>query len=102
MAGRNQPAASPRGHSTSVEHDADTLAGKTFGPYQIEEKVGEGGMATVYRAYQPSLHRSVALKVLRLPDKGRQDFLARFEREAALLARFQHPNILPVFDYGQE
>lgn len=83
----------------------EDLTGKQFGPYQIVAPLGEGGMAAVYRAYQPGMERYVALKVLprRLADAGllAPEFLARFQREARLLAQLQHPHILPVFDYGQ-
>jgi serine/threonine protein kinase len=60
----------------------DSLIGKTLGQYQIVELAGRGGMATVYRAYQPSLRRYVALKVL--PDHlaADQDFVVRFRQEA--------------------
>ena len=79
----------------------DDLTGKQFGPYQIVSLVGEGGMATVFKAYQASMERHVALKVLprQLAEAG--DFSARFQREARLVAQLQHPHILPVFDYGQ-
>jgi len=79
----------------------DDLTGKQFGPYQIVSLVGEGGMATVFKAYQASMERNVALKVLprQLAEAG--DFSARFQREARLVAQLQHPHILPVFDYGQ-
>ncbi len=83
----------------------ENLTGKQFGPYQIVAPLGEGGMAAVYKAYQPAMERYVALKVLprRLADDGllAPEFFARFQREAKLLAQLQHPHILPVFDYGQ-
>jgi serine/threonine protein kinase len=78
------------------------LQGQHLGPYQIVERVGRGGMAVVYKALQPALHRYVAIKVLPpafLDDDG---FRARFHQEAATVARLVHPNILPVYDYGQE
>jgi hypothetical protein len=79
----------------------EDLSGKQFGPYQIVAPLGEGGMAAVYKAYQPSTERLVALKIL--PRHFGQDpqFVARFEQEAKILANLQHPHILPVFDYGQ-
>lgn len=70
-----------------------------FGQYEIQEQIGVGGMATVYRAYQPKLDRSVAIKVMHkmfLEDAG---FTARFEREARIVARLDHPNIVPIYDY---
>ncbi|HWQ15834.1 MAG TPA: serine/threonine-protein kinase, partial [Roseiflexaceae bacterium] len=76
------------------------LAGTRLGQYQIVEKIGSGGMATVYKAHQPSLDRFVAIKVLH---RGHDpQFAGRFKREAYAIARLQHPNILPIYDYGEE
>jgi serine/threonine protein kinase len=71
-------------------------------PYQILGELGRGGMATVYRAYQPSLEREVALKVLPEFLLVQPGFKARFHREAVAVARLQHPNILSVFDHGEQ
>jgi len=80
----------------------DDLTGRTLGQYQIVQRLGEGGMATVYKAFQPSLNRYVAIKVLP-PDLARQpDFAARFTREAHAVAQLQHPHILSVHDFGRE
>ncbi len=81
----------------------DDLVGRTLGQYQIVQRLGEGGMATVYKAFQPSLNRYVAIKVLP-PDLARQqpDFAARFAREAHAVAQLQHPHILSIYDFGQE
>ncbi len=78
------------------------LEARTLGPYRLEYKLGEGGAATVYRAYQPSMERHVAIKVLKL-ELAAQDpaFLERFTREARIVAQLQHPHILPVIDFGQ-
>jgi sugar lactone lactonase YvrE len=76
--------------------------GTNFGGYRIDGELGEGGMATVYRAYQPSLRRTVAIKVIGAHLAGQVDFQARFRREAEVLARLEHPNILPVYDYGEQ
>ena len=78
------------------------LIGKQLGPYQITEKLGEGGMACVFKALQPSMNRSVALKVLPQRYADAPEFAERFEQEARVLATLQHPHILPVFDYGRE
>jgi Tol biopolymer transport system component/serine/threonine protein kinase len=75
------------------------LSGQTLGPYQIIELIGKGGMASVYRARQPSIGREVAIKVLS-GELHADTFLARFEREVQVIARLQHPHILPVYDYG--
>ena len=79
----------------------EDLTGRQFGPYQIVAPLGEGGMAAVYKAYQPSMERYVALKVLPRHFADDPQFTARFQQEAKLLAQLQHPHILPVFDYGQ-
>jgi basic membrane protein A len=79
----------------------EDLTGKQLGPYQIVAPLGEGGMAAVYRAYQPAMERYVALKVLPRHFADDPRFAARFQREAKLLAQLQHPHILPVHDYGQ-
>jgi serine/threonine protein kinase len=79
----------------------EDLTGKHFGPYQIVAPLGEGGMAAVYKAYQPAMERYVALKILPRHFAEDPQFVARFHREAKLLAQLQHPHILPVFDYGE-
>jgi Tol biopolymer transport system component len=80
----------------------DDLVGHTLGQYQIVQRLGAGGMATVYKAFQPSLNRYVAIKILP-PDLARQpDFAARFTREARAIAQLQHPHILTIHDFGQE
>jgi len=80
----------------------DNLIGKTLGKYQIMELAGKGGMAAVYKAYQPSLNRYVALKVL--PPYLAQDeqFVARFKQEALAAAALRHPNIMVIYDVEEE
>jgi hypothetical protein len=78
------------------------LAGQTLGHYQLMEQIGRGGMATVYKAYQPSLDRYVAVKVLPTYLAHEPGFAARFEREARAVAKLDHPHILPVHDFGRE
>jgi tRNA A-37 threonylcarbamoyl transferase component Bud32 len=83
-------------------HDSmENLTGRQLGPYQILAPLGEGGMASVYRAYQPSMDREVAVKVLPRQYSQSPEYLARFKQEARLLARLQHPHVLPVFDFGE-
>lgn len=79
----------------------EDLTGKQFGAYKIVAPLGEGGMAAVYKAYQPAMERFVAVKVLSRTLAESTEFTNRFQREAIMLARLQHPHILPVFDYGQ-
>jgi tRNA A-37 threonylcarbamoyl transferase component Bud32 len=80
------------------------LTGQSLGQFQVQEQIGQGGMARVYKAYQPSLDRFVAIKVIAAQvDEARDnEFLARFASEARLVARLTHPNIVPVHDFGEE
>ena len=80
---------------------SDNLVGQTLGQYEITEVIGKGGMATVYRAYQPRLKRDVAVKVMLSPLAADPTFRERFEREAQAIARLRHPNILSIHDYGE-
>ena len=75
--------------------------GENIGPYQIVEKLGQGGMATVFKAYHPSLDRYVALKVLHPAFDEDKSFASRFQREARVVAKLEHPNIVPVYDYAE-
>lgn len=75
--------------------------GQMLGPYQIIGQIGEGGMATVYKAYQPSMDRNVAIKVLPSQLAESAEFAKRFQQEARIIAKLEHPHILPVFDYGE-
>jgi tRNA A-37 threonylcarbamoyl transferase component Bud32 len=77
------------------------LTGTTLGPYTIVEKIGGGGMATVYKAYQPAVDRYVALKVVRADMADTPQFRQRFDREARTIARLEHRYILPVYDFGE-
>jgi len=79
-----------------------TLTGQVVGRYQILERVGQGGMATVYKAYDPVEGRNVAVKVLSSLAADSPHFTARFQREAKVVSELRHPNIVPVWDYGQD
>ncbi len=74
------------------------LIGSYLGQYWLTDIIGRGSTSTVYKAYQPSLGRYVAVKVLRSIDP---QFAVRFRREAKAIAHLQHPNILPIFDYDE-
>jgi serine/threonine protein kinase len=76
--------------------------GKRLGTYQIVEQIGQGGMATVFKAYQPSMDRYVAIKILPSHFTEDESFVGRFTQEARTLARLEHPHILPVHDYGEQ
>ncbi len=75
------------------------MIGSKLGPYELIEEIGRGGMAAVYRAYQPNMDRFVAVKVLFRAVAADGTSLERFQREARLVARLEHPHILPVYDY---
>ncbi|HLY26887.1 MAG TPA: serine/threonine-protein kinase [Aggregatilineales bacterium] len=75
--------------------------GDTVGPYRISDRLGQGGMATVFRAYHPNLDRYVAIKVLHPALKEDPNFLARFTREAQIIAKLEHPSIVPIYDYAE-
>ncbi|MGD2150964.1 MAG: protein kinase [Desulfobacterales bacterium] len=79
----------------------EDLTGKQLGRYQIVDQLGAGGMATVFKAYQPRMDRYVALKVLPRHFSKNTDFIHRFSQEARLIAKLEHPHILPVHDYGE-
>jgi len=78
------------------------MIGRTLGNYRIIEQIGMGGMATVYKAYDPDTDRYVAIKIL--PEQFSQDptFRQRFEREAKAIAKLEHLHILPLFTYGED
>ncbi len=79
--------------------------GRTLGRYYLSAQLGEGGMATVYKAYDIRLERDVAIKIIRSEQFSSttfEQFLKRFEREAKALAKLNHPNIIPIIDYGEE
>ena len=76
--------------------------GKRFGPYEVIEKIGQGGMGVVFRAREPRLERDVALKIL--PDRlaSNPSFTRRFLREAQAAARIEHPGIVSIYGVGEE
>ncbi len=95
-------AVKPDAPTAPAETKAANLVGQSLGPYQIVEQIGAGGMGTVYKAYQPSMDRYVAIKVL--PAQVSQDaqFIKRFQREAKAIARLEHAHILPAYDFGEQ
>ena len=75
-------------------------AGSTLGPFRIIELIGQGGMASVYKAYEAELDRHVALKILPPEFLHDDTFAKRFKREAKVVARLEHPNIVPIHRFG--
>ena len=73
---------------------------KTIGKYQIQGEVGRGGFGTVYRAWDPTVNRAVAIKVLTLA--GDADLLTRFRNEAAATGNLHHRNIVTIHDFGEQ
>ncbi len=77
------------------------VVGETVGPYKITAYVGQGGMATIFKAYHATLDRYVALKVIHPALKEDRSFINRLRREAAIIARLNHPNIVTVYDFSE-
>ncbi|MBK8900504.1 MAG: serine/threonine protein kinase [Anaerolineaceae bacterium] len=75
---------------------------KTFGRYIIKTKLGQGGMGSVYHAYDPNFRREVALKLLDRRLLHDLKFRRRFEREAQAVAKIDHPGIVPIYDFGED
>ena len=87
--------------SRPLPDNTDELIGKRLGTFEILEEIGRGGMATVYKARQTTINRTVAVKVLPrrlLHDPG---FYERFEREVEVISHLEHPHIVPIYEYGQ-
>jgi len=80
----------------------EEMTGKLIGHYRILRPLGIGGTSTVFLARDVNLQRDVALKVFQPREGETQDFLRRFAREARVVAQLDHPNILSVYDYGEE
>jgi DNA-binding beta-propeller fold protein YncE len=79
----------------------DFSPGQILGQYRITGKIGEGGMGAVYKAEQPSISRTVVIKVLSAAFSEYADARDRFRRELDMITRLEHPHILPVYDFGE-
>ncbi len=75
--------------------------GQAVGPYQVIGQLGHGGMATVYKAHHSRLDRNVAIKVMHKAFTEDAGFITRFEREAQIVAKLEHPHIVPVYDFNE-
>lgn len=80
----------------------DDLTGQVIKTYELKEKIGEGGFGAVYRAHQKLIGREVAIKIILPRHANQPDFVRRFETEAQLVARLEHPYIVPLYDYWRE
>jgi serine/threonine protein kinase len=89
----------PREMSSPATTTTD-LVGQVIGPYQVLDKIGQGGMATVYRGFHAELDRQVAIKVLAGALPTTPELVQRFQREARTIAALRHPNVVQVYDFG--
>ena len=81
----------------SMERD---IINKSFDKYRLVTQLGQGGMASVYQAYDPNLYRYVAIKILHSHLTNNEDFIERFQSEAILMASLHHPNIVQIYDFA--
>jgi serine/threonine protein kinase len=79
---------------------SNNLSGSMLGNYELRQVIGVGGMASVYQAHQKNLERLVAVKILSQALTHEPGYAERFNREARTAASLEHPNIVPVYDYG--
>ncbi len=99
---QKEPSPIPTPSPAPGEIGRSDLSGRAVKGFQLGEKIGSGGFGVVYRAVQPSVERDVAVKII-LPRYANQPaFIRRFEAEAHLIARLEHPHIVPLYDYWRE
>src|SRR5512138_2550213 len=96
----NLPAVTPP--PSMEEIGREDLTGRAIRGYALAERIGMGGMGSVYRAVQPNVDREVAVKIILPAFANHPDFIRRFETEAQLVARLEHPHIVPLYDYWRE
>ncbi len=84
-------------HDPGLETEGETLRG-----YRLLEQLGEGAFGVVHRAYQPDVGREVAVKVIHPRLANHPEFIRRFTAEAQLVARLEHPHIVPLYDYWRD
>ncbi len=87
---------------TAASFRSQTPGSQHLKSYQIAEQIGAGAFSVVYRGRQPSVDRDVAVKVIRAELADRPEFVRRFEAEAQLVARLEHPFIVPLYDFWRE
>jgi WD40 repeat protein/serine/threonine protein kinase/DNA-binding SARP family transcriptional activator len=86
----------------TLRPELDMMSGRPIRGYELGEFIGAGHMGTVYRAYQPGVGRNVAIKIIQAGYADRPIFIQRFELEARLVARLEHPYIVPLYDFWRE
>jgi WD40 repeat protein/transcriptional regulator with XRE-family HTH domain len=84
------------------EVGSEDLSGRAIRSYQLGERIGVGGFGAVYRAVQPGIEREVAVKLILPRYADHPDFIRRFETEARVIARLEHPHIVPLYDYWRD
>ena len=90
-------------HERILRQDPELdLKGEPLRGYRLLEQIGEGAFGVVYRATQPQVGREVAVKAVAPELANHPDFVRRFEREAQIVARLEHPHIVPLYDYWRE
>jgi WD40 repeat protein/serine/threonine protein kinase/DNA-binding XRE family transcriptional regulator len=100
--GRDVPLTPPTLPPAPEEVGLEDLSGRAIRGYQLGERIGSGGFGAVYRAVQPQIERDVAVKIILPRFADQPEFIRRFEAEAQLIARLEHPHIVPLYDYWRE
>jgi serine/threonine protein kinase/DNA-binding XRE family transcriptional regulator len=102
LPGTSSPPPLPTPSVLPEEIGDEDLTGRAIRGYELGERIGTGGFGVVYRAVQPLIDREVALKIILPHYANHPDFIRRFEAEAQLVARLEHPYIVPLYDYWRE
>jgi WD40 repeat protein/serine/threonine protein kinase/DNA-binding XRE family transcriptional regulator len=97
-----EPPPTPTPPPSAKEIGQEDLTGRAVRGYKLAELIGAGGFGAIYRATQPSVEREVAVKIILPRFANDPDFIRRFEAEAQLVARLEHPFIVPLYDYWRE
>jgi WD40 repeat protein/transcriptional regulator with XRE-family HTH domain len=96
------PPSLPTPSPTPEEIGREDLSGRAIRGYELGERIGTGGFGVVYRAVQPLVEREVAIKIVLPQYADHPEFIRRFEAEAQLVARLEHPYVVPLYDYWRE